>query len=41
LEGVGQAKFISKLDLTKGYYQVQMAPGDICKTAFSHGCRLG
>jgi len=34
LEGIGQAKFVSKLDLTKGYYQVQMAPGDISKTAF-------
>jgi len=34
LEGIGQASFVSKLDLTKGYYQVQMAPGDIKKTAF-------
>jgi len=34
LEGVGEAKYISKLDLTKGYYQVQVAPGDIEKTAF-------
>ena len=24
LEGVGQAKYISKLDLSKGYYQVQL-----------------
>jgi len=34
LEGVGQARWVSKLDLTKGYYQVQVAPGDIPKTAF-------
>jgi len=34
LEGVGQATFISKLDLTKGYYQVQVAPEDVEKTAF-------
>jgi len=34
LEGVGQAKYVSKLDLTKGYYQVQMAPEDVEKTAF-------
>jgi len=34
LEGVGQAQFVSKLDLTKGYYQVQVAPGDRKKTAF-------
>jgi len=34
LEGVGQAKIISKLDLSKGYYQVQMMPNDIAKTAF-------
>jgi len=39
LEGVGQSKFVSKLDLTKGYYQVRMAPGDIEKTAF--GCHRG
>jgi len=34
LEGVGQARFISKMDLTKGYYQVRVAPGDIAKTSF-------
>ena len=35
LEGVGQAKFISKLDLSKGYYQVQLAENSIQKTAFT------
>jgi len=35
LEGVGQACWISKLDLTKGYYQVRVAPDDIAKTAFT------
>ena len=34
LEGVGKASFISKLDLTKGYYQIRMRDSDICKTAF-------
>ena len=40
LEGVGQAKFISKLDLSKVYYEVQLAENSIQKTAFtSHrGC---
>ena len=35
LEGVGQAKYISKLDLSKGYYQVQLTEGSIPKTAFT------
>ena len=34
LEGVGRAHFISKLDLSKGYYQVQLAEQAIPKTAF-------
>jgi len=34
LEGVGRSTYISKLDLSKGYYQVKMSPGDIPKTAF-------
>jgi len=34
LEGVGQASWVSKLDLSKGYYQVQVAPEDVPKTAF-------
>jgi len=34
LEGVGQARWVSKLDLSKGYYQVQVAPEDIKKTSF-------
>ena len=39
LESVGKACIISKLDLTKGYYQVQMSPLDIPKTAFT--CHKG
>ena len=35
LEGVGQARFISKLDLSKGYYQVQLTEEAISKTAFT------
>ena len=35
LEGVGRAHFISKLDLSKGYYQVQLAEQAIPKTAFT------
>ena len=35
IEGVGQARFISKLDLSKGYYQVQLTPAAIAKTAFT------
>ena len=34
LEGVGQASFISKLDLTKGYYQIPVRETDIPKTCF-------
>ena len=34
LEGVGQASFISKLDLTKGYYQIPVKENDIAKTCF-------
>ena len=34
LEGVGQASFISKLDLTKGYYQIPVRQQDIQKTSF-------
>ena len=34
LEGVGQASFISKLDLTKGYYQIPVKESDIAKTCF-------
>ena len=34
LEGVGQASFISKLDLTKGYYQIPVRAEDIPKTSF-------
>ena len=32
---VGQARFLSKLDLTKGYWQIPMAKEDRAKTAFS------
>ena len=35
LEGVGQANYISKLDLSKRYYQVQLAEESIPKTAFT------
>ena len=35
LEGVGQACFISKLDLSKGYYEVQLTQEAIPKTAFT------
>ena len=34
LEGVGQASFISKLDLTKGYYQIRVSEPDIPITCF-------
>ena len=34
LEGVGKATFISKLDLSKGYYQIKMKDSDVPKTAF-------
>ena len=34
LESVGKSSIISKLDLTKGCYQVPMHPDDIKKTAF-------
>ena len=34
IEAVGKAKVISKMDLSKGYYQVRMAEKDIPKTVF-------
>jgi len=34
LEGVGKARFISKMDLAKGYYQLKVCPADQPKTAF-------
>jgi len=34
LEGVGKARFISKMDLAKGYYQLRVNPADQPKTAF-------
>ena len=39
LEKVGKSKVISKVDLTKVYYQVPMHPEDIEKTAFV--CHIG
>ena len=35
LEGVGQAHYISKLDLSKGYYQVRLDSQSMEKTAFT------
>jgi len=34
LEAAGKAMYISKVDLSKKYYQVLMDPEDRCKTAF-------
>jgi len=34
LEGVEKASYISKIDLSKGYYQIKMCETDIEKTAF-------
>ena len=39
LESVGKARYISKIDLSKGYYQIPMVEEDICKTAFT--CHRG
>jgi len=40
LESVGWARFISKMDLAKGYYQFRVKPEDVGKTAFvcHRGC---
>jgi len=35
LDLIGKAKFMSKLDLTQGYYQIRVAPEDREKTAFN------
>ena len=34
VEELGKARFISTIDLVKGYYQVSVKPDDRCKTAF-------
>ena len=34
IDRLGEAKYISTLDLTRGYWQVPVAPEDQCKTAF-------
>ena len=34
INGIGASKYITTLDLTKGYYQVPVAPEDKEKTAF-------
>ena len=34
LETLASAKFISKIDLNKGFHQIPIEPGDIPKTAF-------
>jgi len=39
LKGVGKAEYISKLDLSKGYYQIPMGEKDVEKTAFT--CHRG
>jgi len=35
IDGLGQAKFITTLDLTKGYWQMPVAEEDRRKTAFT------
>lgn len=39
LEKIGQAEFLPNLDLTKGYWQIPMAPENTVKTVF--GTSLG
>ena len=39
LESVGKSKFISNIDLTRGYYQIPIVEEDVCKTAFT--CHRG
>ena len=39
IEGIGRAKFISKLDLSKGFYQVELADSAMEKMAFT--CHRG
>ncbi len=34
LDDIGAARFLSKIDLTQGYYQIEMADSSIQKTAF-------
>ena len=35
LDLLGEAWFLTKLDLSKGYYQILVKESDVCKTAFS------
>ena len=34
IDKLGEAKYLSKLDLSKGFYQIKVAPKDVPKTAF-------
>ncbi|KYO19952.1 hypothetical protein Y1Q_0021887 [Alligator mississippiensis] len=34
IERIGEARYISTLDLAKGYWQIPLRPGDCAKTAF-------
>ena len=36
LDALGNAKWFSTLDLTSGYWQVEVRPNDVAKTAFCH-----
>ena len=34
VDQLGEAEFLSKVDLSKGFYQISVEPSDIPKTAF-------
>ena len=35
LDTIGKAQYLSKIDLTSGYYQIEMEESSIAKTAFN------
>lgn len=38
IDKLSEARYLSKIDLNKGFYQIPMSKADQCKTAFCTSC---